>query len=248
MNDSAKFWHDMKLCHAVWEHPGDPKAPHVRLRSGRHSNGFIDSLQYLSMPDRLSSAANVMAHKLLEKIGVRPVWVFGSPMAGIPFATTVGIRMHVQRVGFTEKVGDKDQICRFDVVPGATFLDIEEMTTSGGTPQRLIDAVMKKNPGAISSPFIGAFLIRCERKPSALLGKEIIPLVDLPELGVHYHEWDAAECPLCAEGSPAITNAKKVWFDLLQTMADPRHVIPGAEYADGQERRDRARKEVAKDL
>ncbi|OGG41014.1 hypothetical protein A2118_01890 [Candidatus Kaiserbacteria bacterium GWA2_50_9] len=230
MNDSAKFWQDMKSSQAVWEHSGDPRAPHVRLRNGHCSDGFIDSLQYLSAPSKLSLAANAMSHKLLEKVGVRPIWIFGSPMAGIPFATVVGIKMGVLRVGFTEKVGDKDQICRFDVAPGATFLDIEEMTTSGGTPQRLIDAVLKKNPGAQSLSCIGAFLIRCERRPAALLGKEIVPLVDLPELGVIYNEW-GADCPLCAQGSRVITNAKKVWFDLLRTMKDPEYAVSGAVFA-----------------
>lgn len=228
---SAKFWLDMKASGAVWEHPGDPRAPHVQLRSGHHSDGFIDSLQYLSQTEKLVSAADALAQKLiLSKIGKSPVaWVLGSPMAGIPFATVVGIMMKARQVGFTEKVGEKDQICRFDMAPGTKFLDIEEMTTSGETPQRLIDAVIKKNPGTESFPFIGAFLIRCERRPAALLGKEIIPLIDLPELGITYHKW-GAECPLCAAGSRVLTNVKRVWPDFLHTMEDPTHVIPGAEY------------------
>ena len=230
--DSARFWADMKEHHAVWEHPGDPRAPHVRLRSGHCSNGFIDSLQYLSRTPQLSFAADVMAHKLLERTGTfrRPDWVFGSPMAAIPFATVVGMRMNALRVGFTEKVGSVDHICRFDIPDGAEFLDVEEMTTSGGTPQRLIDAIIKKNPGVKSLPFIGAFLIRCERRPAALLGKEIIPLIDLPELGIDYGRW-GTDCPLCAKGSRVITNVKKVWFDFLRTMEDPAYEIPGAEFA-----------------
>lgn len=228
---SAKFWLDMKASGAVWEHSGDPRAPHVQLRGGHHSDGFIDSLQYLSQTPKLILAAGAMAQKLiLAKIGNDPIdWVFGSPMAGIPFATAVGIAMWARRVGFTEKVGEKDQICRFDMAPGTKFLDIEEMTTSGETPQRLIDAVIKKNPGTESFPFIGAFLIRCERRPAALLGKEIIPLIDLPGLDINYHTW-GAECPLCATGSRVLTNAKKVWPDFLHTMEDPTHIIPGAEY------------------
>lgn len=233
MKDSAGFWRDMKEGRAVWEYSGDPRAPHARLRGGKCSDGFIDSLQYLSNTANLIFAADAMAAKLTAKLaGGRLDWGFGSPMAAIPIATVTGIKMGIPRVGFTEKVGDKEQICRFDVPPETIFLNIEEMTTSGETPQRLIDAVIKKNPGAQSLPFIGAFLIRCERKPAALHGKEIVPLIDLPELGVRYHEWTPEECPHCAAGSRAITNVKKVWFDFLKTMTDPTHAIPGAIYAD----------------
>jgi len=233
MKNSAEFWTDMKASHAVWEHSGNAKAPHVQLRNGHCTDGFIDTLQYLSSTANLVFATEAMAVKLTAKLGGRQAdWAFGSPMAGIPFATLVGVKMGIPRVGFTEKTGNnKDQICRFDMLPGTVFLDIEEMTTSGETPQRLINAIMKKNPGAESLPFIGALLIRCERRPSALLGKEIVPLVDLPELGVKYNEW-GADCPLCAKGSRVITNAKKVWFDLLRTMQDPMHVISEAEYAE----------------
>jgi orotate phosphoribosyltransferase len=230
---SDEFWVDMKSSNAVWEHPGHARAPHVRLRNGCCSDGFIDTLQYLSDTVNLSLASDAMAVKLNAELGGRTVtWVFGSPMAGIPFATLVGVKMGVPRVGVTEKTGNnKDQICRFDLASGATFIDVEEMTTSGETPQRVIDAVIKKNPGAESAPFIGALLIRCERRPAALLGKEIVPLIDLPELGVKYHEW-GIECPLCKAGSRVVTNVKKVWFDFLRTMKDPAYMIPGAEYAE----------------
>lgn len=233
MKDSAGFWKDMKASNAVWEHPGDPRAPHVRLRNGCCTNGFIDSLQYLSSTTNLAFASKAMADKLIARLGGKELdWGFGSPMSGIPFATLVSIKMGIPRVGFTEKVGNtKDQICRFDIPKGSVFLDIEEMTTSGETPQRVINAVVKKNPGVQSLPFVGALLIRCDRYPKTLYGKELIPLIDLPELGIRYGEWTPGACPLCARDSLLITNTKKVWFDLLRTMTDPTHVIPGAEYA-----------------
>ena len=226
------FWQDMKASNAVWEYSGDPRAPHVRLRNGRCTNGFIDSLQYLSMTSNLTFAAKALADKLVVKLGgERLDWVFGSPMAGIPFSTLVGVKMDVTRVGFTEKMSDnKTQICRFDLPPGDVILDVEEMTTSGETPQRVIQAVMTKNPEVKSLPFIGALLIRCNRKPATLGGKELVPLIDLPELGVKYDEWPRPECPHCANGSRLIVNTKKVWFDLLQTMRDPTHVVPNAQY------------------
>ncbi len=230
MKNSAEFWEDMKQSRAVWEHSGDPRAPHVVLRNGKCSDGFIDTLQYLSDTRNLSFASDAMAKMLLGEIGDRRLdWGFSSPMAAIPFGTLVSLRMGITRTGFTEKTGNnKDLICRFDMPRGAVFLDIEEMTTTGETPQRVIDAVTKKNPGTESLPFIGALLSRCERKPLALQGREIIPLIDLPRLGVTFKEW-GEDCPLCAAGSPILKNTKSVWFDFLRTMEDPTYEIPDAE-------------------
>jgi len=230
MDGGALLWKEMKRSGAVWEHSGDKKAPHVVLRSGRHSNGFIDVLTYLSVVKNLGEVASAMAKKLRPMLQDAPgFWMFGSPMAGVPFATAVALSLNkwATRVGFTEKVGPKKLICRFDLPAGKKFLMIEEMTTSGATPMRGIHAVLKKNPAAKSLPFVAAFLIRCESRPPELDGKEIISLVSLPELGVKYNEWDVVNslCPLCDAGSPAVTNCKRVWPDLLRSMNDPTHPV-----------------------
>ncbi len=221
------LWTAMKESGAVWEHPGDPRAPHVVLRNGRHSNGFVDTLQYLSDIENLRRAAEALATKLNRKIlHGETRWVFGSPVAGISFATVVAPHVGATRIAFTEKVTARELICRFNVPPGETFLAVEEMTTTGGTPQRAIDAILKKSPEAVPSDFVGAFLIRCDAKPPELRGKEIISVVSLPELGVTYDEWEPVDCPLCHDGSAAIENCKHVWRGLLRTMAEPTCPIP----------------------
>lgn len=232
MTTPMQMWEAMKAGGGVWEHPGDPRAPHVVLRGGEHSDGYIDTLQYLSNTANLDFAAEEMAAKVAEWLsGQRVDWVFGSPMAGIPFATVVGMKLGVPHVGFTEKVGDKEQICRFDVPDGTVFLDIEEMTTSGETPQRVIDAVITKNPGARSVHVVGALLSRAgTTHPEALLGKRIISLVTPEGVGADYHKWAKPNCPLCAAGSRVLTNPKKVWAGFLRTMQDPTRTIPGAVY------------------
>jgi len=231
MTSAIEVWQAMKAGGGVWEHSGDTRTPHVVLRGGDHSDGYIDTLQFLSNTKNLVFAAEAMAKKMLERLHGQPVdWIFGSPMAGIPFATVTGIKMGVPRVGFTEKIGDKEQVCRFDLPPRSVFLDIEEMTTSGETPQRVIDAVIKKNQDAESVQFIGALLNRGVARPDTLHGKEIVHLVTLEEVGVDYHRWAPASCPLCAADSRVLTNPKKVWADFLRTMQNPAHEIPGAVY------------------
>lgn len=226
-------WQNLEQNGGVWRHTGDARTPHVVLRSGLHSNGFIDTLQYLSVVSNLTRAADSQVAELLKVLDLpaRVDWVVGSPMAGIPFATAVGIRLNAKHVGFTEKKGNTDLVCRFDMQPGARVLHIEEMSTTGGTPQRSINAVLAKNPDAQILPYVGAFLTRCSRKVPDLTSAEFVPVIDLTTLDVSFGQWRAAECPLCAMGSKVLTNPKKVWWSLLKNMHNPGSPIPDAEYA-----------------
>lgn len=234
---AERWWQTLRDSRAVWQHPGDPKAPHVVLRGGKHSDGFIDMLFCLSKVENLVQAARDLAmvmRPLLqrgERGEAKPDWIFGSPMAGIPIAVTVAPILGARHVGFTEKKGDKELICRFEVPPGARVLLIEEMTTTGGTPQRGIDAIIAKNPDAVIDDVVGAFLIRCSRRPEGLHRAELVPVVDLLAMGIRFNEWEPSECPLCAAGSFAIENCKRVWHDLLATMENPGHVCGWAQKA-----------------
>ncbi len=224
-----EWWARLRFAGAVWQHSGDARAPHVVLRSGKHSDGFIDTLRYLSGVGNLLTAADELSD-LLRK-SVRPeypriVWVFGSPMAGIPLAVAVAQSIRAERVAFTEKKGDKELICRYDVAPGETVLLIEEMTTTGQTPQRAADAILARNPEANILPWVGAFLRRCPSTTPELHDREIVSLVGLPELEIRFNEWYKASCPLCIAGSRAIENCKRVWPDLLATMRNPDHLVP----------------------
>jgi len=224
----AEWWHDLQEAGAVWQHPGELRAPHVVLRSGQHSDGFVDTLRYLSNLVNHTRAAHALAERIGYAIGKMKInWVFGSPMAGIPFATTVASILGAENIGFTEKQGgnDKNLICRLDVEPGETVLLIEEMTTSGQTPQRAMDAILKKNPEAKIIRSVGAFLIRCTAHPSDLRAA-LVPVISLPDLQIFFREMDPDKCTLCETGSRAIPNPKLVWKHLLATMTDPDHRVP----------------------
>ena len=120
------LWRALKKSGAVWEYPYQKgfRAPHVVLRRGKHSDGFVDTLQYLSAVSKLTQAARLLAEKLKRRLlDVEIDWVIGSPMVGIPFATAVAPMLGARRVGFTEKVGEgKELICRLDMLPGENFL------------------------------------------------------------------------------------------------------------------------------
>ncbi|HTY39570.1 MAG TPA: hypothetical protein VMC43_00560 [Candidatus Paceibacterota bacterium] len=224
-----KWWDELRAAGAVWQHSRDPRAPHVVLRSGRHSDGFIDTLQYLSAVRNLEAAAHALERELNFELRAGTVdWVFGSPMAGVPIATVVALQLRADHIAFTEKTGKdgKELVCRFDVPAGESVLCVEEMSTTGQTPQRSIDAIRARNPRARILPYVGAFLIRCANDPPELKDAKFVPVVSLPMLDIAFNEWPAEFCPLCRVGSRAIENCKRVWKDLLRTMEDPTHLVP----------------------
>lgn len=220
-------WKELSAHGAVWRYQGDLRAPHAILRSGLHTNGFIDALRYLSFVRNLTDTAGILAMELNRRIGHTEVdWVFGSPMAAIQFAGAVAPLVGAKKVGFTEKVGDDKLLCRHNVQSGETVLLIEEMSTSGRTPQRGINAILAKCPEARIIPYVGAYLIRCTPRTPELRDAEFVPIIDLPSIGVVFDEWKEAECPLCKQGSRPIGSPKKVWDDFLRTMEDPTHPVP----------------------
>lgn len=228
MRTMEDWWGLLQESGAVWQHPGDHRAPHVVLRSGKHSDGFVDTLQFLSETEYLLAVAEALASRLRIFLGNRIVdWVFGSPMAGIPLAVAIAAPLRAQRIGFTEKGPDnKSLLCRFDVPAGSTVILIEEMTTTGGTPQRGIEAIRSRNPDVKIVPWVGAFLSRCGSSPAELTDASLVPIIDLRSLGVEFNEWAPSDCPLCRVGSRAIVNCKRVWPQLLQTITNPEYPIP----------------------
>jgi orotate phosphoribosyltransferase len=231
-------WEELVENGAVWHYPKDPRSPHPRLREGQHSDGFIDTLAYISVVENMEASARSLARALRKHLaGQRIDWVIGSPMAAIPFATAVGMELRAKRVGFTEKVKGTDELeCRFDMEPGSRVLQIDEMTTTGVTPQRSIEAVLAKNPGVEIIPFAGVIVAREPREKihQNLTSATLVSLVNTKEIDTGMHEWDVKngeECPLCKAGSPILTNIKRVWWDLHRNMQDPAFKIPNAMYA-----------------
>ena len=90
MRTMQDWWALLRDSGSVWQHPGDSRAPHVVLRSGKHSDGFIDTLRVLCIVKNLNAAAYALSTRLVQVLkGKKVDWVSGSPMAGIPISVAV---------------------------------------------------------------------------------------------------------------------------------------------------------------
>lgn len=230
-----KVWQLLGENGAVWHYPGDPRSPHPVLRSGKHSDGFVDTLAYISRVRNAQQAAKLLVEELGTSLLGKVDWVVGSPMAAVQFAYAVAAELGAEHSGFTEKVGEKDLICRSDMEPGSRVLQIDEMTTTGETPQRSINAVLAKNPEVEIIQMAGVILARESRGKihTNFTSGMMVSLVNTTEIDTGMHEWDVKngeECPLCKVGSRILKNTKQVWWDLHRNMRDPAFEIKGAVY------------------
>jgi hypothetical protein len=226
MKTMHDWWEDIVRSGSVWRHSGDWRAPHVVLSGGKHTDGFVDTLQFLCKLENLHKSACALAQEVRKHKGTENIdWVFGSPMAGILPAIAVADALGVKNIGFTEKNGDSLK-CRFSVGHGSLVLRIEEMTTTGRTPNRAGKAILEKNPNARLLPIVGSFLTRCKTNPPPELKNGFLAsVVDLEKIGIAFGEWEPDQCPLCQKGSPTVKDCKQVWDDLMITMHNPNHAI-----------------------
>jgi adenine/guanine phosphoribosyltransferase-like PRPP-binding protein len=183
-------WFD--IMEAYWYHDGNPKRPHAELTSGKCSNGFFDCLRVLKSVILSQILANQLARKIRQEVGDQPIdYVIGSPMAGITFSRDVARMLGATYHFFTEKHP-------IQIAPGATVLQVEELTTTAKTLNAVKKAVDAGNKTPVDwLPVVGILVHRPEKLPVEFYGeRKTIALIE-KEI------WAAnpTECHLCAAGS-----------------------------------------------
>lgn len=217
-------WERMKECGAVWEYPDDPRSPHVVLRRGKHSNGFIDTIRFLSLTRQREAAAQTISGMVRERFGSnqRIDNVFGSPMGSVHLVGDVAHGISAKRTGILEKK-DGGFIVRTPLEPGETALIVEELVTTGETPRLAKEAIKAACADVVILPVVFVFLSRCKTNtPATLPGMELDPVISTHGLGIEYAEWEPNDCQLCAVGSEPIQNPKLHWLRLMRTMKEYR--------------------------
>lgn len=168
---------------------------HFQLRSGLHSDRFIQCamvLQYPHHAERLCAAAVDKLRSL--PVGQEQVDAVISPaLGGLTMGHEVGRALGVRAI-FAEKVEGKLEMRRFKIRPGERYVVAEDVVTRGGRVQETIDIV--KNAGGVPV----AVVVLADRSGGTVdFG---IPLISL--IQVTPETWPPEECPLCRQGSNAV--------------------------------------------
>lgn len=192
---------------SLWIHSGNPADPHAELTSGKHSNGFIDTLRAISYPDICQMMAGMMIRRLREQYQGPVDWVVGSDHAAAAISHSVAILIGA-RHDFTEKGPEKTQLWkRFTVKQNEVVLQVEDLITTSGTFLAVRQGIRQGNEyPVLFAPFVLAVVHRSE--VNEIEGSPILYLA-------HYDiaTWDPSDCPLCAQGSKAL-RPKQHWREL----------------------------------
>lgn len=176
---------------------------HFVLTTGRHSDGYINKDTLYTHPVESSEVGRLFAEKCKDL----DIEVVAAPaLGGIVLSQWTAYHL-TQLKGteivsvYTEKTPDKQQIFtrRYDeVVKGKKVLVIEDLTTTGGSVKKVVDAV--RSVGGT----VALVCVMVNRDPSHVNSESVgAPFKALGEFEIQSYE--EAECPMCQKNIPVNT-------------------------------------------
>ena len=165
---------------------------HFVLRSGRHSDRYIEKFRLLERPAALDAAAQAIAdHVDADQVSV----VLGAATGGILLAGAVA-RLLERRIMFAERVAGALTLRRgFRLDPADQVVIVEDIVTTGGSVVALMELVRQ------SGARINQVACLVDRSAAGVdfggLGKALLRLPG--------PLWPPDECPLCKAGTPLMT-------------------------------------------
>ncbi|GAW30141.1 orotate phosphoribosyltransferase [Carboxydocella sp. ULO1] len=177
---------------AIFEKCGALLQGHFLLTSGKHSDRYLQCAQVLQYPEY----TRMICASLVEQLGEEPEIdvVVGPAMGGVIVAYEMG-RQLGKRALFTEREEGKMRLRRnFSIRPGERVLVVEDVITTGGSVQEVIDVVK-----AAGGEVVGVAVLVDRSNGRADFG---VPLYKA--LTVAAVAWEPEVCPLCQAGEPAV--------------------------------------------
>ena len=164
---------------------------HFRLTSGRHSNRYIQCARVLMEPKYTEALCSHLAKAFKDqKIDL----VVGPAMGGIIISYEMARQLGTPSL-FTERVEGKMALRRnFNIEKGQKVLVVEDVVTTGGSVQEVMDIVKEKG-----GEVVGIALLVDRSNDKIDLGAKIEACLSMDVIS--YKEKD---CPLCKEGKPIV--------------------------------------------
>jgi len=168
------------------------KKGHFKLTSGMHSSQYVQCAMLLRFPDKAEIAAEALAEKFKdEKIDL----VVGPAIGGIVIAYEVARALGVPGI-FAERENGKMALRRgFSIEPGQKVLVIEDVITTGGSTQEVVDLISELGGDVIGA---GSIIDRSNKENLKIK----VPFKSLLKLEIPVYKEE--DCPMCKEGSKAV--------------------------------------------
>ena len=155
---------------------------HFKLTSGKHSNRYIEKFRLLENPIALDKICSAMADIYNnEKIEL----VVSAAIGGILIAGGVGRHLNVKHI-FSERENGKMKFKRgFDIEKNKRVLIVEDIVTTGGSINEIIELVEKYEANIVG---ITSIVDRNNKKKSFKYPYETL-------LNFPVESWNEKECP-----------------------------------------------------
>ncbi len=176
---------------SILEETNALKKGHFLLTSGMHSEQYVQCAQLLRFPDK----AEIIAKAIAEKFKNQPIdLVAGPAIGGIIIAYEVARALGVPNI-FAERENGQMVLCRgFSVKHGQKVLVVEDVITTGGSTQEVVDLLTEQGADVIGA----ASIIDRSNKDNL---KIKVPFVSVLKLDIPV--FAESDCPLCLQGSQA---------------------------------------------
>lgn len=165
------------------------KEGHFRFTSGLHSEKYIQCAMVLKEPELAAKICGAIADHFRQD---KPDIVIGPALGGIIVAYEVARALGVPGI-WTERENGKMMLRRnFEIKPGQRVLVVEDVITTGGSSQEVVDLAQEMGGQVVG---VGAIVDRSNGK-----AKLSVPFFSL--LQIQMNNYDPNDCPLCKQGVP----------------------------------------------
>lgn len=169
---------------------------HFRLTSGLHSSEYLQCALVLQHPAAAEKLGRLLAEQI-RPLAAEPAGIVVSPaLGGLIIGHEVARALGTPFL-FTERDSETRKMTLrrgFTVKPGVTAVVIEDVITTGGSTQDVIEVLRSAGARVLAA---GSIIDRSGGQ--ANVGVPRVALVTM-QVAAHYPE----QCPLCAQGLPVI--------------------------------------------
>ncbi len=192
---------------ALFRRSGALRDGHFLLKSGRHSDAYLEKFAVLSDPAATSELCGFWAARHRDADGAPRVdLVAGPTTGGVILAFETGRQLGTRAI-FAEQVKGPDGVARrefrrgFRIEPGERVLLVDDILTTGGSLLGMLPAVEAMGGEIVEC----AVLVDRSGGMATLTSPEtgrVYPLRALWAMDLPTYEPGPAACPRCADGTP----------------------------------------------
>lgn len=192
---------------ALFRHSGALREGHFLLKSGRHSEAYLEKFAVLSDPAATSELCGLWVARHRGEDGAASVdLVAGPTTGGVILAFETGRQLGTRAI-FAEEVradggGTRREFRRgFRIEPGERVLLVDDILTTGGSLLAMLPAVEAAGGEIVECAVLVDRSGGMSTLTSPTTGR-VYPLRALWALDLPTYEPGPATCPRCADGTP----------------------------------------------